>query len=181
MVDETTTTLETEGKNAIEDAKASLSGLPTDGVTKVRVELTRVHDTDDTDDDEVADGGTQGRQGRERKLQNIQQDTAFHTLLTYLDQQGPATSKQVGKVLDMPMNTIGSGLSDLWHRKLADREGSPPYTYSINQHGKCLLEDYGRVDLPWASEDRRSESEKGGSTDGGTVNEARNKIGSYEI
>lgn len=176
MVDETTTTLETEGKNAIEDAKASLSGLPTEGVTKVRVELTRVHRDDGTEVE--SDGGTEGRQGRERKLQNVQQDTAFHTLLTYLDEKGPLTSRQASDELDMPENTIGSGLSDLWHRKLADREGTPPYTYSINQHGKCLLEDYGRVDVPYADEDT-SESEKGG-TDGGTSIKEPEPVESYK-
>lgn len=167
MTEKTTTTLETEGKNAIEDAKASLSGLPTEDVTKVRVELVREHDTEDDEGNGKVDDSPKGRQGRKRELSSFQRNTSFHTLLTYLAEEGPATSGDVADDLDMPENTIGSGLSELWHRKLADRDDTSPYTYSINQHGKCLLEEYGKVDIPWADAeevtDGGSESEKGGT------------------
>lgn len=128
--------LTTSGEQAIQDAKDSLSGMDPDGVTRVRIEITRAEDPPELPEPS-GDGDTEDSPWHPHHhdaTPTVRKGTLAYGALKTVNMMGDATSPEVAANSEFSEKRASTLLSDLFKRgALVRREDEFPYRYKTNE------------------------------------------------
>lgn len=167
-------TSEFKGENSAELAKTALKSYIDDSSLQiVKVEITtsisdtkihsptpRIESSDsfadgtssDTEIPAASEDNEQETPSEEREAKKISPNTSHHRVLYTLDKlddSGAVPSREVKKhVTGVNETSIYPAITQLWERKLADRErvedvDHPYYEYTVSDYGQAVLEEIG--------------------------------------
>lgn len=162
-----TTTVQTEGTNAVQRAKQLLSGYENTDIVAVEVRL--VHDNGEADDEQETphdddtdkSTSTQRRSSHgktfkhlteeDRRLKEPSESSKPYDVLKVipLDGEDAASSRDIGERYGEHISRISPALTKLYEYKMVDREkksmdtGGARYLYWVSEHGKTLLKERG--------------------------------------
>lgn len=159
--------LEISGSNPVAHANQILQQYANDdGVQSVTVEITSKGEGETSDTTEPVTSGessdidktnTEREQEKQRQREkgDIRGGTSHHHVLHALAQfDGPIASREVKDAVEgVGDSSIYPALTQLWERKLADRErveyvDNPYYKYEITDYGRQKLNELGEPEPP---------------------------------
>lgn len=139
MSNEPNIELTTSGEQAVNDAKAALSGMDSEAVTHVRIELTRGEEEDGDPpalparEDETNDG-TPWRAHHTNATATVRPGTNAFGALEAVTEMGDVTSPELAEASNFSEKRSSTLLSDLYNKgALVRREDEFPYRYKINE------------------------------------------------